>query len=750
MKTRLRLGTRTDHTCQRLLRLWCLLMLGLLLRPTTARAQGESTLFIAHQGQSFSANGDWWVQGFTVNGTRSFVLRFASDYRADAAVITPDQLDNFKNSRGFSGYAVFDDQFGTKSVTLGAGSYYVAIRNQNNGDNTCSVELDYAQTLPDNGSESYSFYDNYFNGSTYVNARGGKLWQGFSVQSGFRYFIDGCNSGLESYIISANEIENFKNGSSFQYYTSYASTSGDGPGMWEIKLPPGTYYLALRNTADNPKAVTYLMQRWRINGFNPGPNPTITPRPTVTPVPPSNVLNAPTNLRANAVSSNAIALSWQDTNASESGYLLERKIGASGSWSSIRLAANATSFTNGSLISGVDYYYRVRALSGSAPNFAFGPLSEEVSARIGSNPNPNPPPNTGALQAPANLRATALSATSIGVSWQDTNTSESGYLLERKANGDNGWTARLVLSANTTSFTNNGLIAGVTFIYRVTALSGSAPNFVLGPPSPEVSAGGNGGGGTTGDELVAPTNFAANFVAGRGVVLSWQDSNVGIAGYQIDRRESGSAAWIGRLFAPTLSASDAYALPGKTYFYRIRAVKGSAPNYQFGPYSSEVSIEIPSTNNNATHEYVLAGATVDETLAGDDYAEIYLNGVLIWSHNFFDHPVPQVRFTAKSGDTLRVVVSNDAGAAQAPALYLHRLDNGDRTLLSDGVLVYENPPSAFSSTKPISFPDQSALQVLAGEFTAPQVLAGRFSSSHFPFQGVRLCYPQHPVPPVLH
>jgi len=223
-----------------------------------------STFFLSQQCYSFSSNGDWWQQGFTLGQTTTLVLRFATQYIADAAVFTSDQLSNFQNNNTFSGYGNFDNQIGYHTITLAAGSYYLGMRNQNSEANQVSIELDFEISLP--LSDNYTYYDNYINGVENISANGGKLWHSFTIQYGYRYFIDGCNSGLEDYFIPNNQLSNFQNDQTFQYYSDYADNPcGEGTGLWEILLPAGTYYMVARNTASTTHSINYIMQRWKQN-----------------------------------------------------------------------------------------------------------------------------------------------------------------------------------------------------------------------------------------------------------------------------------------------------------------------------------------------------------------------------------------------------------------------------------------------------------------------------------------------------
>ncbi|MEX0891550.1 MAG: hypothetical protein WEB88_05210 [Gemmatimonadota bacterium] len=203
--------------------------------------------------------------GFTLTATTTFVLRFVSEYQAQAAIIPANQLDAFRNGQGFTGWALFDRNIGTQTVTLGPGQYYVGVRNVTQASNRYRAELDYdIQLAPENGY-TFSYVDSPLQGAETVGANGGMLWHGFTIQEGYRYLLDGASLGLEMYIIPASQLNAFRGGQTFQYYPDYSGSDGAYPGLWELKLPPGSYYLAVHNPGSIGGPITYLMERWRIN-----------------------------------------------------------------------------------------------------------------------------------------------------------------------------------------------------------------------------------------------------------------------------------------------------------------------------------------------------------------------------------------------------------------------------------------------------------------------------------------------------
>jgi len=72
--------------------------------------------------------------------------------------------------------------------------------------------------------------------------------------------------------------------------------------------------------------------------------------------------NAPSSLDAVAISSAQIDLSWQDNSNNESGFKIDRKTGAGGSYRQVAIVGrNINTYSDTSLIEDTTYYYHVRA-----------------------------------------------------------------------------------------------------------------------------------------------------------------------------------------------------------------------------------------------------------------------------------------------------------------------------------------------------------------------------------------------------
>jgi hypothetical protein len=80
------------------------------------------------------------------------------------------------------------------------------------------------------------------------------------------------------------------------------------------------------------------------------------------------------------------------------------------------------------------------------------------------NPSNDPPDGN-----PANLNATAASSSQINLTWTNGSSNESGFKVERSADGSSGWTEIADLPATSTSHSDTGLTAEKTYYYRVSA-----------------------------------------------------------------------------------------------------------------------------------------------------------------------------------------------------------------------------------------------------------------------------------------
>jgi subtilisin family serine protease len=318
----------------------------------------------------------------------------------------------------------------------------------------------------------------------------------------------------------------------------------------------GTTGQNVTNYADTglAAATTYYYRVVATNTGGDSPPSDVASATTKAPPPPAPP-PAPTGLTATAVSSSDIDLSWSDVSG-ETGYRVERSPDGSNGWSAIgSTGQNVTTYVDTGLAAATTYYYRVVATNTGGDS----PPSNIASATT----LPSPPP------APTGLTAAAASSTRIDLSWTDV-AGETGYKVERSANGTSGWSQIGTAGQNVTTYVDTGLAAATTYYYRVVATNTGGDS----PPSTVASA-------TTKADSTAPTapsGLTANGAQSR-INLRWTQSTdtggSGLAGYEIWRaaQASGPFSKIGTTAQTTYTDSN---LPRKTAFwYYVIAFDGA-------------------------------------------------------------------------------------------------------------------------------------------------------------------------------
>ena len=233
---------------------------------------------------------------------------------------------------------------------------------------------------------------------------------------------------------------------------------------------------------------------------------------------------APSSLTATASGPVQVNLSWtagSETGGTISNYLIERCSGACSSFTQVGTSATL-SFSDTGLLGSTAYTYRVRATDGTN----FSGYSKTNSATTAAT----------RLKAASSLKDTIGSNTQINLSW--TAGSEAGgtitsYLVESCIGSACSNFAQIGTTAGTT-FSNTGLLAGTTYIYRVRATDGtnfsgysntSTATTSTAPPPPITFIQGAFTNPQTPQSSVPVTYTAAQGVGDLNVVIvGWNDS----------------------------------------------------------------------------------------------------------------------------------------------------------------------------------------------------------------------------------
>jgi titin len=155
------------------------------------------------------------------------------------------------------------------------------------------------------------------------------------------------------------------------------------------------------------------------------------------------------------------------------------------------------------------------------------------------------------------LAATTTSTTAIRLNWANV-LGETGYRVERSADGSTGWSTLITTGAEVLTYTNTGLTADTPYFYRVTAFNASGDAAASAVK-------------TTRTLLAAPTGLAATSPSASQVNLTWNDST-GETGYAIERSLNGVTwAALASVGANVTAYSNTGLTGGYGYAYRVRA-----------------------------------------------------------------------------------------------------------------------------------------------------------------------------------
>lgn len=321
------------------------------------------------------------------------------------------------------------------------------------------------------------------------------------------------------------------------------------------------------------------------------------------------VLDAPTGIEAEVVSTTRIDLSWEDSET-ETGYRLERLSGTTWVQVGSNLGVDASEVTIIGLTAGTAYNYRVRAINDGGLSLP----SATVTATT--------------IPAVATLTGTALSDTQIRLNWTNV-AGESGYKIERSPD-DSDWTQIATTTANTITLTDTSLTSDTNYYYRVRAWN----------------AAGNGEYSTSIARrtlLAAPTGLEAEATSATSITLSW-DNSTGETGYRLERLSGTTWVQQGILLAADATETTVTGLAGGTsYSFRLRAISSGGVSLQSSTVSALTRPAAPATlttTNPAMGQIKLTWANVtgetgfkiERSTDGNEWSQITTVGVNILTY----------------------------------------------------------------------------------------------------------------------
>jgi hypothetical protein len=279
------------------------------------------------------------------------------------------------------------------------------------------------------------------------------------------------------------------------------------------------------------------------------------------------VLPAPKSLKAAAVNSYRMDLTWQNTTTTETGFKVWRRSDISTPWSELgTTGAGVTYYSDTTVAAGMTYYYAVTA-NNLGSQSAFSNTAKATTPIY--------------IAAPDELGATPAAYNQIDLTWRDNSTNEQGFSIEGKAAGAIAWKQVGKVKTNVTAYSILKLSPLTTYSYRVRAYAGKKAYSAY---SDEAEA-------TTLDYLAPPKSLKATVLSADEVSLSWQDTTATESGFKVWRTAGSSGLWseVGAAGANVTSYSDTTVTSSTSYSYKVQGYNDEA----ISAFSNIVKITTP-------------------------------------------------------------------------------------------------------------------------------------------------------------
>ncbi|NLV31241.1 MAG: multicopper oxidase domain-containing protein [Acidobacteria bacterium] len=299
-------------------------------------------------------------------------------------------------------------------------------------------------------------------------------------------------------------------------------------------------------------------------------------------VPPS----PPTDLAANVTgngNNRRVNLSWTDNSTREARFTVQRATNADFSTGLATFDVVNPSPEIGSVVTFQDrrppnntlYWYRVFAIGETIgdtqvyptspigfPTMSANSVSDAIMVPVGNAPTAPSVP-----AAPSNLSA-SVSGLQVDLTWTDNSNNETGFVIERcmvvaPANTCGDYAQIALAGAGTTSYSDNTVLGGRRYSYRVKAVNGAGSSAYATLDWPVTVA-----------ALAAPANVTVS-VAPQGnhyrATLSWEYAG-SATGFEIQRASNSTFTSDLATFNDSASPLTQNVNRNSVYYYRIRAI----------------------------------------------------------------------------------------------------------------------------------------------------------------------------------
>ncbi|MCK9279011.1 MAG: hypothetical protein M0P71_00055 [Melioribacteraceae bacterium] len=300
----------------------------------------------------------------------------------------------------------------------------------------------------------------------------------------------------------------------------------------------------------------------------------------VTVLTPTRKINPPTVIVIIPDSTGGLSLNWNDNSNNELGFIIYRFIfglPASGSIKTHSVAsdifgefvpidtvdANITQYVDHNTLDGAKYAYKVSA---------FADEGVSVSATVETP--------IQVVAAPSDITATVDINNKITLNWKDNSNIESGYIIQRKAEGSSSFVTIDSVEASVTTFIDENTDEITSYTYLIYAFNSESVSSLI--PSSEIRT-----------ELFAPSELAGT-ENGYKVTLTWKDNSKKELKYKIERRSLAEPTYkeLVTIEKDITTYIDNVPNSNETYTYRITAIAGDIASQ----VSNEFEIKVIMTD----------------------------------------------------------------------------------------------------------------------------------------------------------
>ena len=287
--------------------------------------------------------------------------------------------------------------------------------------------------------------------------------------------------------------------------------------------------------------------------------------------------------------------------------------------------------------------------------------------------------------APTGLGALAVGYDRIDLSWNDEADNETGYRVERSADGVN-FSLIATLAANSVAFSDQPLSPDTTWFYRVSAVNGSGVSLASNQawattePAPMVPP-------------TAPSALSTTALSHSEIALSWNDQSADETGFELERSLDNGQSWaaLATLGANVTAYTDQGLTAETAYGYRVRAIGVGGAS----AYSNSILVTTPA------EPVYPPVAPSDLEAQGVSTSEITLN----WQDNAADETGYGLERSSNGGTSWTLITLLGANAEgyvdtglQAGTYYLYRV----QAIGAGGASEYSNQAGASTEAEPVT------------------------------------------------